>query len=969
MQGPGSGYAWLRRAVAAVCVALGGRAAVAQTAAPVMLSGVITDPSGAQLAHVPVHVQSHEAGTAGPVERDTQSDATGRYTLALPPGVYDATVLAPGFEPFVRTLTLSTKPVRMDAKLTIATQQEQVEVSANSDANASTAAADSKTAIVFKGSDLISFSNDDATFQQELLSLAGGSGQDGAQLYVDGFSNGRFPPKSSIREVRINENPYTAQYDQLGFGRVEIFTKPGADSWHGEFQASGNDQPFNAANPYAGAQPPYHSYTAQGNVGGPLDKKTSVFVSGQYNDQQNNSVVVAQVLDPASLQPVTLSESVSTPQSNSNYSARFDRQMTANDVLTARYEFNQSSATGSGVGLLVLPAQGLDTGTTMQTLQLENTQTLGAKLVAESRFQYIRTRLNQSPVSSAPGVVVQGAFSDGGSSAGVQHDNQDQFEFQEYTSLALGAHFLRIGARYRLTRESNLSSAGYNGQYTFPSLTAYQITRQGLAAGETDAQIRATCVQTSTGPVCGGATQFTLTAGQLNATILSGDLGAYAEDEWKLRKTVTVDYGLRFESQSAIPDHADFGPRIGVSWAAGPFGKGAAAKHDPLVVLRAGAGIFYLRFPIADLLTTVRQNGVTQQSYIVTNPSFFTATPGVPPVASLSGTPPTPYTLSPHLHATYQMITGLTAERALGKIGHVTATYYAVRGLHWDNSLNINAPLPGTYNPAVPGSGVRPLGGQQNLYQFASDGLEKSMVLAVNANLHPTEHLYLWGYLNKRQEHVDTAGATSFPSQPYNVKADYGPGGLGYRGNTTRLYAGANEALPFGFSLDLFVAARTGQPFNITTGTDLNGDTIYNDRPAFATAPTANSMIYKTKYGTFDANPQPGEAIIPYDYARAPGLFFMELGITREFKFGPRPAPEPPVPGAPAPKKPAPRPDPRYDLFFTVDSSNVLNHVNRGVPVGVLSSPFFGQSISLEPSFSQNNAANRMVFLQTGFRF
>jgi hypothetical protein len=178
--------------------------------------------------------------------------------------------------------------------------------------------------------------------------------------------------------------------------------------------------------------------------------------------------------------------------------------------------------------------------------------------------------------------------------------------------------------------------------------------------------------------------------------------------------------------------------------------------------------------------------------------------------------------------------------------------------------------------------------------------------------------------------------------------------------------------LPYGFGASLFGSIQTGSPFNITTGTDLNGDTIYNDRPAFATNPTANSLIYKTRFGTFDANPQPGEAVIPFDYGNSPSFYFLVAHLDRAFKIGPRPVAPAPAPGAPAAKGPTPKPDRPYSLTFAVEANNVFNHVNPGTPVGVLSSPLFGKSISLNSPFSLggfSTSANRTVTLHCNFSF
>jgi hypothetical protein len=870
------------------------------------------------------------------------------------------TITATGFETSTQSITLTAGAPHpsIDARLAVGAESEQLTVS--SDSSASTSAADNKSALVFKGDDLKALSDDDATFDKQIQALAGDDGN-GPSIYVNGFSGGHFPPKSSIREIRINQNPYSAEYEELGYGRIEIFTKPGADQLHGYLDILGNDNAFNTVDPYQGAPLPYHSEALSGNLSGPLDKKTSAFLSAFYNNQQTNAAVHAFTLD-ANLQPITLSEAVPSPSISSSYSARLDRQVTPNNTLTARYEFNQSQQTNGGVGLLVLPEAGTDSKTTSQTLQISDTQILGTKMISDGHFQYLRTRLEQHSLSSAPSLNVEGAFTGGGASSQITSDNQDAYEFQEILTRQQNAHFLRFGARYRLLRDANLSTANYNGSFTFPSLTAYQITQQGIAAGASDQAIRATCVTTPTGQVCGGATQFNLTAGQPSAALLTGDLSLYAEDEWKLSKNVTLNYGLRFETQSAIPDHFDPAPRLGFAWAVGQ-----AEKKPAIVVVRGGGGIFYDRFAASNILTAIRQQtGTLQPSYYVTNPDFY---PNVPVATSLSGVPPTLYSISPHLRSEYSLIGGIAVERTLWKIGSITFNYLHSHDVHEWDSVNLNAPLPGTYVPAnpttgTPATGTYPLGTAQAVYQFQSGGVSTRDRMFINANLHPTKNFNMFGYYVIRHQYTDATGAGAFPSNSYDIKADYGratrPG--------QRLFLGGFWDLPLGFSVNAFLSANSGVPFNITTGTDLNGDTQYNDRPAFATDLTRASVV-KTRFGNFDTAPVPGQRIIPSNYGTGPAFADLDFGAAKAFKFGPRPAPPAPPAGTPSPKTPAEKPDPRYTLAFSFDAENVFNHVNPGPPVGVLTSPSFGQSISLYTPFGAGVAANRVITLHTTFSF
>jgi hypothetical protein len=907
-----------------------------------VLTGTVSDPSGAKITHADVHVQN------GSLQRDTTTDDTGRFSFPLPAGSYEVNITAEGFRPYSTNVTLAGRAGHAHVEATLVISAPPEEITVPSEDQDSAAAADNKSALVFKGDALKTFSDDDSVFQQEIEALAGGNGPKPPQILVDGFSNGRFPPKNTIREIRINQNPYAAQYDQLGFGRVEIFTKPGTDKLHGNFDSSGTDNVLNARNPYTTVEPPYYTVTLNGNLSGAINKKTSFFVSGAYNDLQNNAIVDA--VDPTLMTP--LSEAVAAPQRTQTYSGRLDRQMTKENTFTGRYEYNKNSFDNSGVGLLVLPSEGLNVTTTTQTLQLTDTQVIGPKIISEAHFQYLRTHLEQSPTSTAATVIVQGVFNGGGSSAQALSDNQKNYEMQELLTIDHGSHYFRFGVRYRLLRDANVTTANYNGQFIFPDLATYKLA----LSGETPAQIFANG---------GGTTQYSVTGGDARATVITGDLGIFAEDEWKIRKNFALDLGFRFESQTGIPDHADPAPRLGFAWAVGK-----KAKNPPVVMLRGGGGVFYDRFLSGNILTAIRQqSGTRQPSYYITNPAFYQQyLSAPPPVSSLGSIPSTLYNIDPHLRTEYGIIGGLSAERALGKIGSISANYIFIRGDHQYVSRNINAPLPATYNPANPSSGVRPLGGTQNIYQFGSGGVAKSQVLFVNSQLKLGKRVTGFAAYFFQHAYQDVSNANTFASNSYNLAQDYGRSAQG----SQELFAGTSVKLPLGIDSNFFGSVQAGAPFNITTGTDLNGDTIYNDRPAFATNPTANSVIYKTTYGTFDANPQPGEKIIPINYGNSPSFFFLVANLARDFKFGPRPPAPPPAAGTPAPKTPVPRPDPPYTLGFSVEADNIFNHVNPGTPVGVLSSPFFGQSISLNSPFSLGGiatSANRTITLRCKFSF
>ncbi len=905
------------------------------------LSGVVVDPSGARVPHAPVRLCAHAVDCAGAPLLFT--DDFGRFSSKVSPGTYDLVVEAPGFMPAEKDKVDVPDAGKLDVtlRLTIAVAPENVDV--DPDGPLTTNAADNKNAMIFDEQRLAQLSDNDATFQQQLNLLAGADPTHPAEILVDGFSGGRVPPKNSIRQIRINQNPYTAQYQGYGLNRIEITTRPGGGQFHGSLEGQGYDQPFNADNPYAGPEQPYYTYRLDGQLSGPLSKRASFFTSAFFHDMENNAAVDA--VNPSTF--TALSESVRAPDRTNDVSGRIDRQNTANNTLTLRYESNPERIANNGVGLLVLPSEGFNSSTEYQTAQLSDTEIVSPRVVSETRFQYGRTRVRQNALVNAPTLIVEGTFNGGGSNVGRLHDNQDRYEFQELISLDLGKHFVRTGVQDVLLRDANDSTANYNQMFTFSDLTSYQLTLQG----KTIQQIQAVDPNATT--------QYMSTQGLAGATVSTGWLGAYVEDEWRAVPNLTLNYGLRLESQTAIPDHADWAPRTGFAW-----GLGQRGKKAPDAVLRGGFGIFYDRFAVTNLLTSVRQNGISQQSYFLENPAICPTNSGNPtnPVTlcqTLTAQSPTTYSLSPRLRSQYAMYWSLGLDHTFGRIGSIAIDYVGEREVHNFLSRNMNAPLPGTYNPANPAGAVYPLGGTEAVYQFASDGIAKGQQFTINATARLTNKFRLYTRYWFQQENGDTSGAANFPSNEYDLSADYGSTTDNHR---QRFLANGSYDLPLGVSLSSTIVVGSGATFNITTGTDLNGDTIYNDRPAFATN-LSRPSVFQTAYGNFDTEPLPGQKIIPRNYGAGPGYEVLFASASKTVGVGPRkmlPAPE----GKPAAKADAP-----FALRFGLESQNALNHVNRGLPIGVLNSPLFGKSISLNPIYTDNQAANRIVTLSTTFSF
>jgi hypothetical protein len=960
-------------------IASGGSAPEAAPATPAAsglttVKGTVADPDSAVIPGATVTLTS-ASGKAAIVL--SQSDGTYSFQNVRP-GLYSLTVTMPGFASFVKQgiRIPASGSLTIDARMAIQEQQQQVNVNAtgttlsvDSDSNASST--------VIKGKDLDALSDDPDELSDELSALAGPSaGPNGGQIYVDGFTGGQLPPKSSIREIRINQNPFSAQYDRVGYGRVEVFTKPGTDKFHGFFQTNGNANFFNTGSPLLGDVPqlPYHTIFVFGNLTGPVNTKASFTLGGSHRIIQDNSIffgnlysnpanptVLCAPADPACVataQPVSIPTLF--PQVRTDFTPRFDYQLAEKNTLTLRYQFETNSQNNDGIGSLDLPSTGYNITSTENEIQMVDTQILSDRLINETRFEYGRDKSSQTPLTVAPTVSVQGTFTGGGSNTQVVNDHQDHFEVQNYTSLALAHNFIRFGGRLRTTRDANYSDSQSLGNFSYSSLLTPAATPDST--------------QVVSSYQNGQASQYTvavITQPSVHATL--ADLGIYAEDDWKPKPNLTVSYGLRFETQNHIADHADFAPRLSVAYGLG------SKKGTPQTVVRGGFGIFYDRFSLTNVITTLQENGTNQTLYNITNPvancTDLTSCSG----GSATPTGQTTYTISPRLHSPYLMQAAIGVDEQLGKIGTVSINYLNMRGVHEFNSYNLTPPVlqdDGTYLP-----------GPTNDYQFASDGVFRQNQLNISPRISYGRSISLWGYYSLNYAKADSSGAGSFPSVVNNLKADYGRASFDTR---SRLYMGGTYSAPYRISISPFMVAVSGNPFNIITGTDLNGDSILsNDRPAFASAATSAQNLVVTPHGSFDKDPAPGTPRIPVYYGTGPANFSLNFRLTKTIGFGPELARSPaagqsqggpsgpPPPGGGGGRGHGGGPGGpfggggsssgrRFNVSLGASVNNVFNVVDRGTPNGVVSSPEFYKSTTLAGNiFSTNSAVRRITLLAT----
>src|SRR3984893_14574576 len=456
----------LKRIVRLVLVSFFLAAVLLAQSGEVSLRGQVTDQSGAIIPHIPVTL----TGPGGLTREASTEESDGRYVFRdLPPGTYSLRVSVPGFAPIEKpgVVIVRGQPQVVDLRLAVVMEQQELTVKEDEAPSVSVSSANNASAVTLQGDELQSLSDDPTDLEADLQALAGPSaGPSGGAIYVNGFSGGTLPAKESIREIRINQNPFSPEYDKLGYGRIEILTKPGSEKYHGTVNYGFAKDFWNSRNPFSAQKAPFMLNEFEGNAGGPLGKRASFAFEWQRNMVDNGSITNVVTLDPQTLVAAPFTSILTSPQRFTRLNPRVDYQVNENNTLTVAYDFTHSDIRDAGIGAFDLISRGYRVRYTDQTVQLTETVVLG-KIVNETRLQYYRTAMQMSANSPDPEIQVLGSFFGGGSQNGQSTDTQNSFELQNYTSMVLSSHTWRFGFRLRGQFENSVARQNFNGDFIF----------------------------------------------------------------------------------------------------------------------------------------------------------------------------------------------------------------------------------------------------------------------------------------------------------------------------------------------------------------------------------------------------------------------------------------------------------------------------------------------------------------------
>ncbi|MEJ7618733.1 MAG: carboxypeptidase regulatory-like domain-containing protein [Pyrinomonadaceae bacterium] len=761
-----------------------------------ILRGQVTDDFGGTIVGATVTV-TDQSGT----QKTATTNAEGLYALAgLVPGAYSVLVVAAGFAPF-QGAAVDVAPGRrepLNIKLSVALAQEEVTVAAETPV--STAPENNAGAVVLRGADLEALPEDPDDLASALQALAGPSaGPNGGQIYIDGFTGGRLPPRESIREIRVNQNPFAAEYDRPGFGRVEILTRPGTDSFRGQAFFNFQDESLNSRNPFVLNRAPFQQRFFGGNVGGPIiKKKSSFFFDFDRRDIDDNLNINATVLD-ANFNTDNFRQAVVQPVIRTSFTGRFDYQINQSNTLVARYGYEQFKRQDFlGNSEFTLPTRAYDNSSSEHSFQVTETAVINPKVINETRFQFLRDVSEQISDNNLSSIVVQEAFSGGGAQIN-SFDRESRWELQNYTTWAQGQHTVKFGGRVRSVNLLDNSTSNFGGTYTFTGGEAVPLDANdqpiiggALVSVTSIERYRRTLVFQQRGLSAadvrafgGGAGQFSIAGGVPETKISQVDFGGFIQDDWRMRPDLTLSSGLRYETQSNIDSKFNFAPRVGLAWS--PSLKSGAPSAAPSgfgqpqnLVIRAGFGIFYDRFNENYTLQSTRFNGQAQQLFfvregVIGNP-ILDLYPNVPTVDVLNSfaQPQAVRRIDPTLQSPYTMQGVFSVEKQLPKGFTVFSTFITQRTLHALRLRNINAPVPGSITISNP-RGDRPLGPIGDVLEYESNGTvnQNQLILGTRARFNPKVSVFANYVLNRARGNADGGfgqfgggGGASAPADP-----------------------------------------------------------------------------------------------------------------------------------------------------------------------------------------------------------
>src|SRR5438093_3349926 len=859
------------------------------------IEGTITDESGAVLPGVNVTIRNTGTG----IVRETHTDAAGVFRAPLlPVGTYEVTAALTGFATTKRpSLTLGIGQVlRADLTLKVASAQEEITVTAEAPIieparthQATTVGAVAVSNLPVNGRNFIDFVLTTPGVTRDTragdISFAGQRGTLNS-VVIDGADNnntffgqnlgrtgsGRAPyqfSQDAVQEFQVNRNAYSAEYGRAGGAVINVVTKSGTNDLHGSAFEFYRDKNLNA-NSYANkilvpirARQPFRVNQFGGSLGGPVVKDKAFFFISYDGQRQTIPNPIILTL-PANLPTdADTQAALATARSKANdyeqarnqdvFLAKLDYQLDPRHRLTVRY--NHQNFTGQN-----FENSGPTNAEEHSGNSLVRTRTVNGSLSSafsstffnELRAQYARDSEPGLSNTNDPEVVLnqsgQRILTFGRNNFSPRETTIKRGQVADTVTWIRGVHSWKIGADVNHDSIFNFFPGFFGGSYTFNSLASFN---RGIPNGSGESYQQNFGGINTTGP-------------ETHPDIL--EFAAFVQDEWRVRKELTVTMGVRYDLQSfkqpqlrnpdpqlaaggidtsfLNTDKNNFGPRLGLAW-----------TPNSRTVFRAGYWLFYGRTPSIMVGTAHSNNGVNVISVRVSgnNAPKYPGTLPAPPVG-VAGIKPSIFVFDKDYQNPMVHQASAGVEYALDTDLSVGASYLFVAGRDLQRSRDFNVGTPAPVSVAVQGGGsvtvmrfpdVRPFANFDRIIRFESTAKSNynGVTIEVKKRFRQSLQASFAYTLGKVQDTKPDATAvvpgnagddSKYASNPADFQADYAPGDNDVRHRAVfsgywdlsywKSSHGAARALLDGWSMSWIAALQSGQPYSEQVTNDLNND-------------------------------------------------------------------------------------------------------------------------------------------------
>jgi len=965
--------------------------------------GTVTDQQGATVVGAKVTARNIATG----IERTTESDNAGGYSLpSLPIGTYRIEVKAEGFEASVlESLTLNvSQDVEQNIQLKVGVMTQQVTVTSEApmvDSSTTTVGQviDDRTVqdIPLNGRHFVDlgllvpgtvtppqngFLTAPLRGQGSFAIDTAGNREDTTNFMINGVNLNDMaqnqitfqPSISTVQEFKVDNSTFNAQYGRNSGSIVNIATRSGTNTWHGEaFEFFRNDI-FDARNFFVPTIGEFRRNQFGGDLGGAIKKdKAFLFFSYEGTRQRQgvplNSGVLsdaqrAAVTDPAAKQLLQFIPepnsfingrsafvgSASAPVNIDQWTLNVSYNLGSNDRLNGYYAFQKDQRNEPTLQGNTIPDFGDTRQSHRQIFTLNETHTFGASLVNEARLGFNRIFIQFSPIQdlnpatlgiaeglnqnlALPQITISDIGLNFGGPAGFPQGRGDTtYVGSDTLSYLHGKHSFDFGGEFRTFLNNNFTDTA--GTITFASTSLFEK---------------------------GGVSSFSNTIGPVSSSLATKSVGAFVTDNYKIKPGLTLDLGFRYDINTPPSERYNryvvfdpttdqlvqtghiydtnthnFEPRVGFAW--DPF-------HDGKTVLRGAYAILYDQ-PVTNSVTGPTGNPplavpVAAQSNTgaipLGNPLAFAAAAG-----SIA-----PSTINQHFREPYVQDWNLNVQRQITPTLGILVGYFASKGTHLRISDNINEIV----------NGVRPFPAL-SLNSPIDPGLKLNNISNIDG-VGNSSYQALWVTANKRVGHSlqFNASYTFSKSIDYNSLSSQGvvvqdsnnlvnDRGISDFNATHRFVINWIYDLPFkgnrlveGWQISGITQYQTGNPLNLVVG-GVSGFTGNTTLRPDVIGPITNIGSPNQWFGNIVCDPRlgPCAAGAVFEIPVSPSGVFHFGDLGRNVIIGPG------FSDTDFSLSKSTRILESYRIEFRADFFDIFNHANFGQPGGTvaLNSTTFG---------------------------